>query len=268
MENYPSKRKKINFVYDIDNNIYWQDGLRAAMSLMEIEYNVSYSNVGIDEPLTKADVYIAWGGFTSKAASAIQNVPGKKILLYAGGLIYPSEVKNYDNILVEDEWTVNQFKRGGVSTILAFGTDTQLFKPMSLPKVWDVMYPAAFASWKRHDKFLEYANGKRALAVGYIQPNNVDREGYNACLEAGIDVLPRVTAEVLVSLYNMSSEIVVTADEIGGGQRTILEALACNVPINKDLLNDRLLSVYNKGLLTELDYYKAIKKGVDELWTM
>ena len=271
MEANTSKRK-ITFVYNIDNEIYWQDGLREALRLLENDFDIDYFNLATAKssvPVYKDSVILVWGAFDSlqsKIVATAQFHPSvKKAICFAGGAINHPLAHKYDLIFVEEEWTMREFKKIGIKTKLAFGTNTKLFKPMDLPKRWDCIYPAAFALWKRHDKFVEYVKGKKALAVGYMQPNGHERECYEICLKNGIDVLPRVTPDVLVYLYNMSKEVVVTADVYGGGQRTILEALACGIKVNKSLLNERLLSVYEGGLLTEVDYYKSLKEGLCEL---
>ena len=98
-----------------------------------------------------------------------------------------------------------------------------------------------------------------------MQPNDIEKSCYEGCIQRGCDVLPRVTPDVLAYLINMSKEVVVTAETFGGGQRSVLEALACHKFINKELLNPRLLSVFNKGLLTEVDYYEAIQRRIENI---
>jgi hypothetical protein len=272
--------KIISFIYQIDDDVYWNDGLRAALDYFNYyktgaKYCINRHNIGkhgmsedrfnVDK-MTVGDIQLVWGGFMSTQVEWAVQSKKPKALLFAGGPINHSYAHKFDVIFVEDDWTLQEFRKIGINAKLAFGTNTQLFKPMQLAHHWDYIYPAAFALWKRHDTFMKYVNGKKALAVGYMQPNDVEKECYEICQENGVDVLPRVTPDVLVRLINMSKEVVVTADIMGGGQRTILEALACKKFINKELLNSRLLSVYNRGLLTEVDYYEAIRDGLEPLW--
>lgn len=240
---------------------WWNDGLRAALRLLEDQYDIHYINVDHTHSIHACEVNLVWGGSLSPQAQYGVGLPGKKYLLFGGGPIDAEILHTYDKVFVEDTWTLDKMRRNGIHTYFAFGTNTQLFKPMKLNKRWGAIYPAAFAKWKNHHVWVEAVKDKgytTALAVGYIQPNGHESECYEVVEQAGYDVLPHVPPDVLVRMYNMSREVIITASDFGGCQRTVLEAMACDIPIATEYLNERLLSVYNKGLLTEKDYYDAL----------
>lgn len=169
---------------------------------------------------------------------------------------------------------LNDFKRQGLNTLKAFGTNTKLFKPINTPKVFDWLYPAAFAKWKRHDLFVEHVRRRRgpAIAVGYIQPNNHEYECVQICLDNGVGVLPWIPPEALVWLYNQSKCVVVPSDPIGGGQRTVLESIACGTKVitlnpNHEKLNE-LKDLTREEVLTnwsEIVYAESLKQGIESV---
>jgi hypothetical protein len=250
-----------------EHEVGWKDGLWKAIHLLGKDCFIHGYNISQGGVWTKSgwDIVLFWGSSQSKYIPEVLSFKCKKAMLFGGGYIDDPILHQFDIVFVEEDWTLAQMRAKGINAHLAFGTNTEIFKPMDLPMTWDYIYPAAFAKWKYHYKFVDYVKGKRALAIGHIQPDNVEEETWKLCLENNITVIPMVNNEVLVWLLNQSGEVVITSDIYGGGQRSVLEALACKRPINKELLNERLLSVYNRGLLTEVDYYKALKKG---LWTI
>jgi glycosyltransferase involved in cell wall biosynthesis len=155
----------------------------------------------------------------------------------------------------------------------AFGTNTDLFFNQHQPKIIDALYPAAFARWKHQEIFAGICQKEqlKGLAVGYIQKNNLEESlGLVAeCVTKGVAVMDWIPPESLNNLYNMSKEVIITADAMGGSQRTVLEAKACGTPV-------RIVS--NSAKLLELDkltpeevvkewnhikYAEALKKGIE-----
>lgn len=131
-------------------------------------------------------------------------------------------------IFVESKSYLDRLQARGRNAIQAFGTNTELFKPIKQPKVWDAIFPATFAGWKRHNLFAE-AVGNKGLAVGYWQPHEM--ECVDVCFRHGTAVLHHQGAESTALLYNMAKTCVVTSRSDGGSQRTVLEALASNIPV-------------------------------------
>jgi len=258
------KKPNIQCIYDMpaDHEVGWKDGLWKALRMLKKDCIIEYKNIAKGhKPSRTGDGLIFWGGSQHKMIPYIEKIKLPKMFLFGGGSLHVPALHAFDIVCVEEDWTVGQMRRCGVKAYKAFGTNTDLFKPLDLPIQWDYIYPGAFALWKCHDVFLEYVRGKgKALAVGYMQPKGIEKETYKKCLDEGVTVLPHVSSDVLVWLLNQSKEVVITAHEFGGGQRSVLEALACKRDINTSLLNERLLSVYEGGLLSHVDYYKALKK--------
>ena len=133
-----------------------------------------------------------------------------------------------DIMFVESQVYVDMFKGDVKKVVKAFGTNTTVFKPTKQPKIWDAVFPATFASWKRHNLFAE-AMGKNGLACGWFQPN--EPLCWQVCQEKGTAILHHQNAESVSLLYNMSKTCLITSNAQGGSQRTVLEAMACNIPV-------------------------------------
>lgn len=150
---------------------------------------------------------------------------GAKILLYAGGT--PDKRNAYsifDAVVVENPSDAVHFD----TKYVAFGTNTDVFRPMKLNKMVPAFYPAAFALYKRHDLWSKSVPAG-SLAVGHIQPHEM--QCYEVVVEGGHMALPMIGMESMPYLYNQSIATVLTAEYMGGCQRAALESMACNVPV-------------------------------------
>lgn len=228
---------KIAFIWQGFSGRYgqWQDGLYAAMKLLEQEHEVKY----FDFPLKdihefKPDIVLYWEApITNKGRDAdnwfsVCALPYKKALLFAGGPLKAIDVKDFDLVFVESQINEEDCEREGIPYKRAFGVNTQIMKPLALPKQYDGILAATFASWKRHELFAEALQSK-GLAVGRLQ--EYDLNGYNRCKQLKVNVMDEQTPEELAKLYNQSLVAVNTAEYWGGGQRMTLEALACGIPV-------------------------------------
>lgn len=228
---------KIAFIWQGFSGRYgqWQDGLYAAMKLLEKDNEVKY----FDFPLKgmtefNPDVVLYWEApVTNKGRDAdnwfsVCALPYKKALLFAGGPLKAIDVKDFDLVFVESLINEEDCEREGIPYKRAFGVNTQIMKPMNLEKKYDGILAATFASWKRHELFAEALQSK-GLAVGRVQEH--DLNGYNRCNQLKVNVMDEQTPEKLAKLYNQSYVAVNTAEYWGGGQRMTLEAMACGVPV-------------------------------------
>jgi glycosyltransferase involved in cell wall biosynthesis len=229
---------KIAFIWQGFDGRYkyqWRDGLAAAMKLIEQEHEVRYFDFPLDGIHDfKPDVVLYWESpctLRGKDAANYQSVidlPYPKALLFAGGPVDKDICHGFDLYFVESEINEREFEALGLPWKRAFGVNTQVMKPMNLPKKWDGILFATFAGWKRHELFAD-ALGNKGLAVGRVQ--ETDMSGYNRCMERGVEVMDEQTPEELAKLINQSDVAVNTAEFWGGGQRCTLEAMACGIPV-------------------------------------
>lgn len=291
---------KIAFFWQGMNGSYgkWNDGLREAMRIIEKDHAVRYYDVNegaINECHTfQPDVVLYWEapctimGKHQAEYRSIQQLPFKKILLFAGGMIRKEWVQGFDKLLVESEINEKECEALGIHFARAFGVNDRIFKPKKWLKTkgkksenalkttetdgvlptYDGVMHATFAGWKRHTLFAE-ALGNKGIVIGRKQEN--DHEGYNRCVELGVKIVPETSQEELPDLLSSAWAVVNTAEYWGGGQRCTLEAMACNVPpivMSDAPKNVEFVKESGYGLIADPDP-ASIRRAVEEIkkWT-
>lgn len=234
---------------ELSQTITWKDGLAAALKLLRERHDVTINVPGpdgtIDHPYfpirvvsdivadvedIQPDAILIWGDMTRPHTPLLAPLGIPMAICFAGGEALGDNHVFYDHIFVESQVYLDTFKKAMLPCSIAFGTNTELFKPVEQPKVFDTIFPATFAAWKRHDLYAKAVQGKKALACGYMYTSH-EQECWQVCLDNGVVVLPHVSADVLHRLYAASEVCVVTSSSAGGSQRTVLEALAMNLPV-------------------------------------
>lgn len=233
-----------------EQTITWQDGLAAALvELKDRGHDVRLFAPGDDNIVRhpffdihvvhdvamsvakfKPDAIIVWGDLTRPNIGPLRALQIPLTLCFAGGTTTHDNAPVFDHIFVESEVYREQFEDKGINATIAFGTNTKLFTPRKQTKTFDTIFPATFALWKRHKLYAEATNGLRSLAVGYMYDDH-ETECWQDCISNGVTVLPHVSAEALAWLYAASRVCVVPSRSDGGSQRTVLEAMAMNLPL-------------------------------------
>lgn len=250
---------KISFVYKVDE-LYWNDGLKKAIDVISERHDVKRHNGEYTNYF--ADWVLVWGSLTSWQSQLAVQLPYKKAICIGGLPLNHPDIHKYDVVFVETEWHRKELKKIGINSTVAFGTNNDLFFNRNLERPIDRIYPAAFAKWKRHELFLQKEGLK--LAVGEMQ--RVETECYEMCQADPMCItLPMVTPEVLSHLYNQSKTVSITSDTWGGGERAILEGLACGCKIEIEPDNEKLLTLYEDvkgGVPGYLEYANKILEGL------
>lgn len=211
----------------------WNDGLAAAMRIIEKEHTVTYHDQ-YSTTWEDCDVILFWEApCTAKGEYAdfynqVRRSSKKKILLFAGGPIDYLDAVGFDLYLVESEINEREFEALELPWMRAFGVNTQVMKPMNREKKYQAFMQATFAEWKRHSLFAN-AVGAEGCVAGRLQEN--DRQGYYDCRDRGVTIFEEQPASKIAELINESHVVLNTASYWGGGQRCTLEAMACGVPV-------------------------------------
>jgi glycosyltransferase involved in cell wall biosynthesis len=263
------KKLKIAFVWDwnppIEQIITWKDGLAAALAELENRGHIVELFTGgerynelIDHPYFpiiqtkgistqiadmqtkvrfgpdtfRADIILYWGDMTRPNAKPLRQLGIPMAICFAGGNPFGENVDLFDHIFVESDIYLQQFlAKDYTSVSVAFGTNTDLFVPVpQQPKIFDVVFPATFAAWKRHQLLADATKDLKSLAVGWMY-NDHETECWQECLDKGTMVLPHVSADALRYLYAASKVCVIPSRSDGGSQRTVLEAMAMDIPV-------------------------------------
>lgn len=247
---------RISFVWDWEpeyhQSVTWEDGLAAALrELINRGHEVQIlcagnldsfighpyfqiietSNIPNLVKLFKPDVILHWADTTRPNAALTAELGIPMALCFAGGEMNGGTAGYFQHIFVESEVYKPGFMRKGIPVSTAFGTNTELFKPMpEQPKYFDTIFPATFATWKRHELYAKATNGLRSLACGYMYTDH-EQENWQVCLDNGVMIMPHVSAQGLRYLYGASKVCVIPSRSDGGSQRTVLEAMAMNIPV-------------------------------------
>jgi glycosyltransferase involved in cell wall biosynthesis len=272
----------LTFIMDMEPLFFegWDDGLHAALQYLVSTYNwkIDIYNVQMMKNPSipsNSDFVLFWGAFDKK--QHYHKIFKKQGLCFGGGPTRHPLIKNFDIVFAENSFDIPIFESQGTKSIRAFGTNTQLFRPLNnFPKIFDLIYPAAFAKWKHHEKFSSYFKEQKekgfvetALAVGQKQANGWEKECYEVCEENGVMTMDWVPSNALVSLYNASKTVYLSPDDMGGCQRAVLETIACGVPLIvdsssprlaefKDYTRDRVLNDFS-----EKSYGESLKRGIE-----
>lgn len=248
---------RIAFVWDwpseFSQTMTWHDGLAAAVKILSERHELQFFTMGKrDETLIhdyfpinvrtadtllydvgkfKPDVILMWGDCTRPNAKPLADLGIPMALCFAGGDTNGPTQVYFDHFFVESAEYLERFEASGCSVSTAFGTNTELFKPIDgMQKHFDTIFPATFCEWKRHRLYREAVQGLRNVCAGFMYPDH-ERDCWEDTMKAGVLTLPHVSAETLRFLYAASKVCVVTSKGTGGSQRTVLEAMSMNIPV-------------------------------------
>lgn len=254
-----SLKPKILFLHEIPKPI--DDGLHAALRILQSDFEITFAHV--DRPVfTDYDFVLAQGSFTSKVHQVACELPGKKGLLIAG-TADPNNEDKYGVIWYENDWYKPKLTHKNIYH--GFGVNTDVFKCLSLPKMWDFVSVGSFSLWKRHEKLLD-KDGLR-LAIGQIQQNNLTESMLIIAqlLQGGVMVSDMVASKELCAIYNLADTVYIPAQINGGGERAVLEGRACGskVLIEKD--NPKLREYMTCPIYDHVYFAQQLKKGIESV---
>lgn len=250
---------------------YWRDGHKSAFNVLKKEHDVDFF-LGTDIELEdKYDFILLWDSSHSGFIPKLKDYKAKKGLCLTTDLgINMENLRNFDVVFTEAEPVSQLIRNEGIRCIKAFGTDVHFYNDEEKyrTKFFPAFYPATFSPWKRQDLFAE-ALGSDGVCLGTLQPDG--GEIYSKCLEKGVrTIVGYVPAEIVRELYRMSRVVVITGWE--GSGRTVLEALAMNIPIIVTKDNHKAASYLREaeaGMLVDPNppaiqkaYWKMVNKKV------
>lgn len=263
-------KHKIGFIWQGINGMYgkWQDGLFAAMKLLEKEYDVSYLEPTDD--LDGYDVLMYWeapctvNGKYADNYNRVRNHPTPKILLFAGGPVNtPDWITGFDVICVESKINKDEFESMGWTVVTAFGINDELYRPIDVKKEFSAVHHGTCASWKRQ-WLVAQTFGENALLIGKFQ--ETDSYPFNYSKELGAKIAGELYGDDLTKAICSADVLVQSSDFWGGGQRATLEAMACGLPVicMKDSPKNReYVEESGAGLVADPDRDSILKAYLD-----
>jgi glycosyltransferase involved in cell wall biosynthesis len=175
----------------------------------------------------KPDVILVWGDLTRPTLKELvkNNIP--VFLCFAGGGTEDITSVMVRGIFVESAVYENLFKARGLNVMRAFGVNERIFKPIKQPKVWDAIFPATFADWKRHQLFADSV--ENGFCFGYMYHTH-EQWCWQYPQEKNMLIAPHIPSEAVAYFMNAAHSCLITSNASGGSQRTVLESMACNIP--------------------------------------
>lgn len=268
---------RILFVYDLENEEMWHDGLKAAIDLLENDARVSRLdrlNLQKSESYNEGsyDFVLGWGGFNSKVDNFLQRKhsldPVRKGLCLGGYGSVSKSIKTYETIFYECEWARKWIEENHEDVpvlIHAFGVNDTIFFKNNRgkdKKVYDYLSVGSYSYWKRFPLLLK-KQGLR-MVVGQIQKNNLS-ESFDILYDLvsqGVIVSDAVHPETLAMLYRQSKVVYMPCLEIGGGERGLLEARACGTAVEIEPDNQKLKELLTCPIWDSKYYAGQLKKGI------
>lgn len=263
-----SSKPKLLFVYDLDPQIPWMDGLWAALNLLEEDFEIESLNIHNEyfETLPPGkDFILGWGGFNSSVDQYIQKAKYGKSGLCIGGNAFPAH-PGYDVLFYETKWVRDYLKLNMVcdNLVHAFGVNTDIYSPSPIPNpiIWDYMGVGSLSTWKHWDKMADKAGIK--LVVGEYQKGNPEESGAiaNHLLSHNVMVSPMVNPYDLANFYHWSRTCYIPADVMGGGERAVLEARSCGLKVEIEDDNPKLKELLDCEIWDARYYADQLKKGI------
>lgn len=233
----------------------WRDGVRGAMDYMESKgHKVSYYlDKTTPDPEEEYDAILLWDDSNSDFIQILKNIkqirqtkglpPVKSGLLLTTDPHNIDALREFDVIFCESTPVYDQVRRAGLHAVKAFGTDTDFFKPnASVGKDLEFFYPATFSPWKQQAHIAHL--GPKLTCIGTIQPDGVGH--YQACVDNAVNVeVGYFPVEHIRNYYWRARGVIIPA--IHGSERTVLEAMACNIlPVVTDNMNKKTQSYVNE----------------------
>lgn len=294
---------RIAFVHDWKPDMLqaltWNDGLCAALCILSERHDLRYftvgdarfdlKNNGLDMSFVpeggdfveavrafEPDVILHWADATRPHAEPLKTLGKPMALCFAGGNPFGPTWHLFDHIFVESQSYKMQYENRGMGHMVstAFGTNTKLFDPQHAKvkkqaKIFDVANFSTYCAWKRHDLLASAVQGYSVVCAGYKYDDH-ETECWQVPLNAGFLCLPHLSPEALRTLFAASRTCVLTSHWTGGSQRTVLEAMAMEIPLivmsDSDKTSEYVLDC-GEGFVVPPDPV-AIKEAVQEAMYM
>lgn len=265
-----SGKKKVLFLFDIANTLNWKDGLWAALQILEKEFDISYWNKAIlakfPADLEHFDFVLGWSSFDGEIAHLMRNLKVPHGLCIGGYMFEPHNINHFDVLFAESNWYADaELKPRHNNVRIAFGVNTDIFKPLGTEKLWDYTTIGAFSAWKRQLLLLK-KEGNR-FAVGQIQENNMDEsfDIISQLLAYGVTIQGEVSPEILCQYINASKVIYLPATISGGSERSVWEAKACGIPVEIEIDNPKLQEFVDTNVKNHIQYAQALREGIESV---
>ena len=240
----------------------WRDGFTKAIFILQKTFNIDMIN-SFDNPKINFNQYtfvFFKEGFNGhiyqkyKSQLVKNNILG---LFISSSNTIPNdaELNIYDILFYETKWYYNYACLNRHSnTYHAFGVDNEIMKPYIQEKIYDVIFVGNIINYKRPLKILDLPGKK--ICLGF----QGDKLIIKKLLENDVEIVEFVEYNKLADYYNKSKLCYVPCSIHGGGERAVLEARSCGIPVKIEDDNPKLKELCESEIYSSIYYSKQIEK--------
>jgi hypothetical protein len=142
------------------------------------------------------------------------------------------QLETIDHLIVETPFALDELRMPGLPASVAFGINTTAFSPLpEVERTWDIVSAGELGSWKRFDRLATRMPGGKKAVMAKRAGHKGEDELSDALRAAGVVVFENLTKLEMAAVYRSSKLVYMPAVLRGGGERVVLEAMACGASV-------------------------------------
>lgn len=248
----------------------WSDGFTAAVNLLEQDYTVTWINLQDCKPTAKdLNIYdfilvkSCWDWIVDRYVRHLDGLIVRRGIAISCAKPPHSFVAAwfYDILFYENDIYQNSIVEFP-NKVRAFGVNTDTFKYVEMEKDIDVLVIGALVPFKRMH-LLNNIEGDKKVIIG--DTNTEYATELRRILSPKVEILDYVSQDDLAVFINRSKLIFIPFSEKGGGERCVLEVLACKAKIQIAEDNKELQYLATQKVLSHYDYAESLKIGFNSI---
>lgn len=257
---------KICILYNVPNTTIkyskWFDGFTKAISILQNTFNIDMINA-FDNPKINFSQYRlvffkeSFNGkiyLKYKSQLVKNNILG--LFISSSNIIPDNTALNiYDILFYETKWYYNYARLNRhPNAYHAFGIDNTVMKPNIQEKIYDVIFVGNIINYKRPLNILDLPGKK--ICLGFKSDKSIIKK----LLDNDVEIVEFVEYDRLSDYYNKSKLCYIPCSIHGGGERAVLEARSCGIPVKIENDNPKLKELCESEIYSSVYYSKQIEK--------
>lgn len=248
----------------------WQDGFTEAIGLLSKYYSVTWINLEDRKPdskeLNNYDFILVkscWNWIVDKYVRSLKGLTVPRGICISCSLPPRNLLwAFFYDILWYETFSYEKHINFHPNIVHGFGVNTNVFKPMNVEKIYDVISIGTLDKYKRLEKIVD-VQGIKKMVIGAKSKNSGEIE--RKLIENKVEIKDYCTQKELAKYINESKLVYIPCELQGGGERAVLEARACGVPVKIEEDNKKLKELLHGFIWDEEYYYMQLRKGIESV---